>query len=123
MLCKDGKYRWILDQATIEVRNAYGVSFMRVFDSSGAIIETGGNRRAAQRQLYLELDHPDIFEFIEAKRQEGVLTQFNISVGITQKFLAAVKADEDFDLVFKDKVYQTVKAREIWKTCSICLEL
>lgn len=90
------------------------VSFMRVFDSSGAIIETGGNRRAAQIAV-LRVDHPDIFEFIEAKRQEGVLTQFNISVGITQKFLDAAKADEDFDLVFKGKVYQTVKAREIWK--------
>lgn len=90
------------------------VSFMRVFDSSGAIIETGGNRRAAQIAV-LRVDHPDIFEFIEAKRQEGVLTQFNISVGITQKFLDAVKADANFDLVFNGKVYKTVKATDIWK--------
>lgn len=81
---------------------------------SGNGIYTSNSRRAAQIAV-LRVDHPDIFEFIEAKRQEGVLTQFNISVGITQKFLDAVKADEDFDLVFKGKVYQTVKAREIWK--------
>jgi ribonucleoside-diphosphate reductase alpha chain len=86
---------------------------MRVFDASGAIIETGGNRRAAAIGV-LRVDHPDIFEFIDAKRQEGVLTQFNISVALTYKFLAAVKADADFDLVFGGRVYRTVKAKDIW---------
>lgn len=90
------------------------VSFMKVFDSSGAIIETGGGRRAAAIGV-LRVDHPDIFEFIAAKREQGVLTQFNISVGITQKFLDAVRDDSDFDLVFNGKVYQTVKAKDIWK--------
>lgn len=90
------------------------VSFMKVFDASGAIIETGGNRRAAAIGV-LRVDHPDIFEFIEAKRQEGVLTQFNISVALTYAFLEAVKADANFDLVFKGKVYRTVKAKDIWK--------
>lgn len=89
------------------------VSFMRVFDTSGAIIETGGGRRAAAIGV-LRVDHPDIFEFIEAKRETGVLTQFNISVGITQPFLEAVKADSTFDLTFGGKVYRTVKAKEIW---------
>jgi len=89
------------------------VSFMRVFDTSGAIIETGGGRRAAAIGI-LRVDHPDILEFIDAKRQEGVLTQFNISVGITDEFINAVKNNEDFDLSFKGKVYKTVKAKEIW---------
>lgn len=89
------------------------ISFMKVFDSSGAVIETGGNRRAAQIGV-LRVDHPDIFEFIDAKRQEGVLTQFNISVGITNEFLDAVRGDKDFDLRFKGKVYKTVKAKDIW---------
>lgn len=89
------------------------VSFMRVFDTSGSVIETGGGRRAASIGI-LRVDHPDILEFIEAKRQEGVLTQFNISVGITNKFLAAVKSNSDFDLVFNGKVVETVKARTIW---------
>lgn len=90
------------------------VSFMRVFDSSGAVIETGGGRRAAAIGV-LRVDHPDIFEFIEAKRETGVLTQFNISVGVTQKFLDAVEKDEDFDLVFGGSVYKTVPAKTIWK--------
>ena len=90
------------------------VSFMRVFDASGAIIETGGNRRAAAIGV-LRVDHPDIFEFIDAKRQEGVLTQFNISVALTDKFLAAVKADAQFDLVFGGRVYKTVRAKDIWE--------
>jgi len=89
------------------------VSFMRVFDTSGAIIETGGGRRAAAIGV-LRVDHPDIFEFIEAKRETGVLTQFNISVGITQAFLEAIKAGSTFDLTFGGKVYRTVKAKEIW---------
>lgn len=88
-------------------------SFMRIFDTSGSVIETGGGRRAASIGV-LRVDHPDIFEFIDAKRQEGVLTQFNISVAITKKFMDAVRADADFDLVFEGEVYETVKAKAIW---------
>jgi ribonucleoside-diphosphate reductase alpha chain len=89
------------------------VSFMRIFDTSGSVIETGGGRRAASIGV-LRVDHPDIFEFIDAKRQEGVLTQFNISVAITKKFMDAVRANADFDLVFEGQVYETVKAKAIW---------
>lgn len=89
------------------------VSFMKIFDTSGSVIETGGGRRAAAISV-LNVDHPDILEFIDAKRQEGVLTQFNISVGITQEFLDAVKSDSNFDLKFNGKVYKTVKAKTIW---------
>lgn len=89
------------------------VSFMKVFDASGSIIETGGGRRAATIGV-LRVDHPDILEFISAKREPGVLTQFNISVGLTTKFLDAVRAKEDFDLVFKGEVHQTIPALDIW---------
>ncbi len=89
------------------------VSFMRIFDTSGSVIETGGGRRAASIGV-LRVDHPDIFEFIDAKRQEGVLTQFNISVAITDKFMAAVQSDGNFDLVFEGEIYQTVRAKDIW---------
>jgi ribonucleoside-diphosphate reductase alpha chain len=89
------------------------VSFMRIFDTSGSVIETGGGRRAASMGV-LRVDHPDIFEFIDAKRQEGILTQFNISVGITDKFMDAVMEGLDFNLVFNGKIYQTVKAADIW---------
>jgi len=62
----------------------------------------------------LRVDHPDIEEFIRAKNNSDNLTQFNISVGITDKFMWAVKKDEDFDLVFDGRVYKTVKAKALW---------
>jgi ribonucleoside-diphosphate reductase alpha chain len=89
------------------------VSFMKVFDTWCSVIQDGGGRRAALIGL-LRVDHPDIFDFIDAKREEEVLTQFNISVSITQDFLDAVAIDADFDLVFNDKVIKTVKAKAIW---------
>lgn len=89
------------------------VSFMKVFDTSGSIIETGGGRRAAALGI-LNDSHPDIFDFIDAKRQENVLTQFNISVGIHDNFLHAVKNNEDWNLVWNNKIYRTVKAKDIW---------
>lgn len=89
------------------------VSFMKVFDASGSIIETGGGRRAASIGV-LRVDHPDIFEFIDAKREQGVLTQFNISVGITDEFLKAVKNGGMFDLRFAGQVFTTVPAKSIW---------
>lgn len=93
------------------------VSFIKVFDASGAVIETGGGRRAAAMAV-LRVDHPNIVDFIMAKREKDVLTQFNISVGITFKFLQAVKDNADFDLVFEGKVYETVNAKELWdKIC------
>lgn len=89
------------------------VSFMKVFDTWCSVIQDGGGRRAALIGV-LRVDHPDILDFIDAKREEGVLTQFNISVGVTEKFLNAVKNNDDFDLVFEGKIYKTVKAKEIW---------
>lgn len=89
------------------------VSFMKVFDTWCSVIQDGGGRRAALIGI-LRVDHPDILEFISCKREQGVLTQFNISVGLTEKFTEAVKADTDFNLEFNGKIYQTVKAKEIW---------
>jgi len=64
----------------------------------------------------LNVDHPDIEEFVTCKQGDGnnTLTQFNISVGITDKFIDAVKKDEDWDLKFKGKVYKTVKAKHLY---------
>lgn len=89
------------------------VSFMRVFDTSSSVIETGGGRRAASIGI-LRVDHPDIFEFIDAKRQEGVLTQFNISVAVTNEFMTAVKEDKSIPLHWDGEVYDIVKARDIY---------
>ena len=64
----------------------------------------------------LNIDHPDIEEFITYKQgdENKRLTQFNISVGITDKFITAVENDEDWDLVFDGKVHKTIKARELY---------
>lgn len=61
-------------------------------------------------------DHPDIFDFLVAKEKEGILSNFNLSVAVTDKFMKAVKSDGDFDLINPrtKKAQSTVKARSIW---------
>ncbi len=89
------------------------VSFLEIFNYSGYRIKTGGQRRSAGIAL-LSVSHPEIFKFINAKTIEGRLDQFNISVIITKEFLRAVEANDDWDLKFAGKVYETVPARQIW---------
>jgi len=62
----------------------------------------------------LRVDHPDIAEFIRIKNNSTTLTQFNLSVGVTDKFMEAVKADDTFDLVFEGRIYDTINARALW---------
>ena len=89
------------------------VSFMDIYDSVCGTIASAGHRRGAQMGV-LRVDHPDIEEFIYAKRNSTKLTRFNISVAITDDFMDAVRDGKEFNLRWHNKIYKTVDARTLW---------
>ena len=107
------------------------LSYMRVFDQSCATVESAGSRRGAQMGI-LRCDHPDIEAFIHAK-DDGSLTNFNLSVAVTDAFVAAMRDDAEWELVHRAApapdllaagafqreddlwVYRTVRARALWE--------
>ena len=93
------------------------VGFLRVYDQAFGEIAQGGTRRGANMGV-LRVDHPDIEEFIRCKAEEGAITNFNISVALTDEFMQAVKDDSDFDLrnPRDGSVSRTVRARELFAT-------
>jgi len=89
------------------------LSFMDVWNAMCQTIMSAGSRRGAMMATMV-CNHPDIEAFIEAKQEAGRLTMFNLSVLITDPFMAAVEADGDWPLLFGGKTYKTVKARRLW---------
>ncbi len=89
------------------------LSFMDVWDAMCRTIMSAGHRRGAMMAT-MRCDHPDIERFIEAKRDPGRLRMFNLSVLITDAFMAAVAADEAWNLVFEGTVYRSLPARDLW---------
>lgn len=89
------------------------LSFMDVWDSMCRTIMSAGVRRGAMMAT-MRVDHPDIFKFIDAKRDPNRLRMFNLSVLVTDDFMDAVKTSSQFDLRFNGKVYRTVSAKGLW---------
>jgi ribonucleoside-diphosphate reductase alpha chain len=89
--------------------------FIDIFNSIGVATSSSGHRRGAQMAV-LNIDHPDIFDFIHAKQNKDKFTGFNFSVGITDKFMEAKYANKPFALQFGGQVYREVDPHELWET-------
>ncbi len=91
------------------------VSFMSLYDSSTDVVKQGGTRRGANMGI-LRVDHPDIMEFITCKDDITKITNFNISVAVTDAFMAAVERDEPYDLLHPrtQEVVGQLQARDVW---------
>jgi ribonucleoside-diphosphate reductase alpha chain len=98
---------------SLDSRSSGPVSFMGIYDAICATVSSAGHRRGAQMGV-LRVDHPDIEEFVNAKTNSHNLTNFNISVGVTDDFMEAVRHNRQFDLRFADRVYRTISARYLW---------
>jgi ribonucleoside-diphosphate reductase alpha chain len=89
------------------------LSFMDVWDAMCRTIMSAGSRRGAMMAT-MRCDHPDIEAFVDAKRDPKRLRNFNLSVLVTDPFMAALETDADWPLVFAGETFKTVKARDLW---------
>lgn len=91
------------------------VSFMRVYDAGTEAVKQGGKRRGANMGM-LDVEHPDIFDFLTCKQDDKSIQNFNLSTSITDDFMTAQQKDQSFDLLNPrtGDVWETIDAREVW---------
>ena len=97
----------------LKTKSSGPLSFMKIFDVMASTVASAGHRRGAQMGI-MNIDHPDIEAFIDAKMEKDAYRQFNFSVGITDAFMKAVKENSDWNLQFKGKIYKTLRAKDLW---------
>ena len=99
---------------SLDSKSSGPVSFMGIFNAVCDTISSAGHRRGAQMAV-MRVDHPDIEEFIRAKQNDDRFRAFNISVGITDAFMLAVRDGAEFELRFGGRVYKKIDARALWE--------
>jgi len=109
-----------LRESNARVRSTNGVSsgpisFLKVYNAATDAVKQGGTRRGANMAI-LNVSHPDILDFITCKEDTTQLTNFNLSVGLTEEFMRAVYQDEEYELIspHTHKVVQKIKARDVF---------
>jgi ribonucleoside-diphosphate reductase alpha chain len=110
------------DQVRSTGRVASGpVGFMRIFDTATEVVKQGGRRRGANMGI-LKVDHPDILEFIQAKSEPGRFSNFNLSVAVSDDFMARVERDEDYPLINPrtQKEVSRLRAKEVFELICLC---
>jgi ribonucleoside-diphosphate reductase alpha chain len=99
----------------LESQSSGPISFMNIFDAVCKCVASSGHRRGAQMGV-LRVDHPDIEEFIHAKRNNHALTGFNVSIAITDEFMDCLESGEGFPLRFNGEVHRTVDAEQLFES-------
>lgn len=93
------------------------ISFLKIYDAGTEGVKQGGKRRGANMGI-LQVDHPDILEFIQAKDNEGMLSNFNLSVSLTDEFINACLEDRDYALIdpHTRKITSKISAKKVFET-------
>lgn len=99
---------------SLDSRSSGPISFMEIYNAVCNTVCSAGHRRGAQMGV-LRIDHPDIEEFIRAKQNSNRLTAFNISIGVTDRFMDALLSGERFPLTFKGEAYRWINPQNLWE--------